>query len=157
MKLIILAASALGVLLLVGLNMLLTGWRRPTLGTPADAEARFRTDFFDAPVRAILLDADGAGALLALSDSPDIGLVTRLGDRWVTRRFGPGDLRVTDLSDAGPPFTLRVGTAGTPAERFSLHIDDAETAARWWHHLDQLTRSAGLPAAERETEHEPAS
>lgn len=105
MQILILAGSLVAVLILIGLNRLLGGWRDAQMPTDDHAARRYLTDFFDDQIGAILRSSDGKAAILSLKDPDALGLVFAMGDRLVTRRLTKGSLARVDWQ---PPDKLKL-------------------------------------------------
>jgi hypothetical protein len=92
------------------------GTRTATLDDAEAAKRRFAADFSDIAVGNVWLTADRHAAILALADGR-AGIVSALGDRFLTRIVGSGDaeavadgptvaLRIEDFTWRGGPFTF---------------------------------------------------
>ena len=92
------------------------GTRTATLDDAEAAKNRFAADFADTAVRDVWLTADRHAAVLALEDGR-AGVVSALGDRFLTRIVGKGDakavadgptvsLGIDDFTWRGGPFTF---------------------------------------------------
>lgn len=82
------------------------GSRRARLDGEAAARARFAIDFPEAVVAAVHLTRDGDAAFLALEDGR-AGIVAAIGDRFLTRVVGAGDM-ADEPRASGAVLTLRL-------------------------------------------------
>src|SRR5579859_2976943 len=80
-------------LLLISAIVALVHWLGRSVKARLDsadaATALFQLEFPDARIAEIVLTGAGDGALLALADTPAIGLVAALGANWLVRKIEP--------------------------------------------------------------------
>ncbi len=133
-----LALSALGVSAIAALVWRLDRKPPTVLADDAAARARFERDFPRAAVTALSRASDGASALLELGPDDAIGLVTRCGRRFATRRIAAGRLR--SVARDGNALALELDDFTMPQVTLRL---DAAALDRWEPRLRAL-----LPAAE---------
>lgn len=81
------------------------GTRTATLDDAEAAKSRLAADFADIAVGGVWLTADRHAAILALADGR-AGIVSALGDRFLTRIVGSGDAEA--VAD-GPTVSLGIG------------------------------------------------
>lgn len=117
--------APLSVAALIVASWLAGGWRTARLEGAEDARARLAADEPGFAVSRVLVAADGRAALLAGEpDGAGVGAVIALGDKLVTRRFGPGEVLAVHLDDelddgtAGP--RLRIVTSDPTCRRVAL-------------------------------------
>ena len=96
------------------------GTQTATLDDAEAAKRRFAADFADLAIRDVWLTADRHAAILALEDGR-AGIVSALGDRFLTRIVGSGDAAPvangTTVSLGIDDFTWRGGTFTFASER----------------------------------------
>lgn len=125
--LIILAASALAILGLIGLNAWLGGWTPSRIASLDEALERIRQDYLDLVPGEAVMSADGKAALIADNGGQGIGLIVAQGDILVSRLLMPADISAARAEGAG--LTLRLRDFTFPATRIELASEDE--AAQW--------------------------
>ncbi len=119
-----------------GINLLLIGaiaglvhWlgrsAKARLESEEAARALFQAEFPDARIAEIALTDHGA--LLALADTPAIGLIVALGAHWLVRKIDVPSVRAATI--AGSKIVLRLRDFTAP--RLTLDLGTAPQAARW--------------------------
>lgn len=131
----------------LGLALLaLFAWVRwgdpPGLGGSEDALRIFREQYPEASGTASV-SSDGRSALLALPQSPQVGLLYCNGRRWNARELSPGDLRSVKVR--GDALMLSFTDFGWA--RIQLRLADAAVRQEWLARLAALSvRPAIAPA-----------
>ena len=116
------------------------GWSTPTtIASPQQAVQSFQYEYPDAQVTAVTIADDHNTALLALQQSPAVGLVHVVGGQLVNRYLHPGSLASVEFQSAGH-LQLRFHDFTYPQQAFPLH--DRTAAQRWHTHLAALTMPA---------------
>jgi len=109
------------------------------LDSAQTARAAFLAEFPDAKITEITLTGPGDGALLALDQSPAIGLVRAMGTHWLVRRIEPGSLAAVSVTGAG---RIRLRLADFTAPRCTLDLADAAQSTLWCARLQNLCAPA---------------
>ncbi len=121
--------SVAGVAAVIALTWAVGWGKRAAIASVDDAAARLKRDFPSADVKGGVVASDGRTALLDLRDG--IGLVTVLGDEFVTRKLRVGDIAAKS-DGAGLALTIEDPTL----VRARLVLDE-EAARHWQTHLQQ--------------------
>lgn len=132
----ILLLAPLGVALLVLMIWALGGRGGAAFADEAAALERLRQDYFDYEAADCLLDqAEGMTALFTAKNGYEgqIALVTNMGDDFVTRMMGPGDVRNLALDSAQLTFRVNEFTGRRVAITAA-----PEQAKKWYARLREL-------------------
>lgn len=135
--------SLIAVSLLVLLNWRLGGWKAARLADADAASRRWRQDYWDDGIDALLRDREGRSALLMIGGGAAIGLIVARGEGFATRRLGRASFKTIGRPEPGrlliglDDFSLpRAELAAEPdaIDRFlsqsGLSIDKKEAATR---------------------------
>lgn len=113
---ILVAIVVIGISLSVAAVHFTGGTRTARLASEAEARAAFARDYPDIVAGAVRLAGDGTGALLVLGDGR-IGVLSAIGDRFLTRIVAPGSAALTAN---GRVVALRVADISWPGRMFEL-------------------------------------
>lgn len=140
--LLVLTGAALGVGLLVILNVMIGGWT-PMRFQDADVALRYlqRDVLGFEPGADRVVTTDGDGALIAEQAGARLGLVLARGDGAIVRALGPADVRAVERSGARLRLGLRDYTL--PGAELTLA---SESVARDW--AERVRQFAGLETVE---------
>lgn len=126
-SLIILAASALAILGLIGLNAWLGGWTPSRIDSLEAAIAQLEHDFLRLKPGESCLTADHRAVFVEDAGSPRTGLVVAQGDILVSRLLTPDDVAHAEARDN--ELRLRLKDFTFPAARIDMGA--ADLAERW--------------------------
>ncbi len=108
------------------------------------ATSLFRIEFPEAQIAEIVLTGAGDGALLALAETPAIGLVAALGAHWLVRKIEPQNFGTASVT-GGSKIVQRLSDFTAP--RLPLDLGTAQQATLWCDRLDaRRARRAAQPA-----------
>lgn len=132
----ILLLAPIGVAFLVLVIWALGGRGGASFANEAEALARLRQDFFDYdPADSLLDQAEGQSALFTAKNGFEgqVALITNMGDDFVTRMMGPGDVKALQLEGAQLSFQVNEFTGRR------VTITAAPELAQKWHaRLEEL-------------------
>lgn len=118
---VVLLASLASVFAVFLINLWLGGYTPARLADADDALARLKLDFPSFEEQATLVGSDGKAAVLAAADG-GLALVEAIGDRFLTRLLGPGDISALFLE---PSPDRPDGTGGrASSQRLRLRLND---------------------------------
>jgi len=146
---LVLAGAALGVGLMVLLNMVVGGVQWFQMSDPAQAHAYLKRDVlgFD-PGEVSVLASEGKAALVFEASGTRLGLVNAMGDKAVVRALLPSDIKTVETHGAELVISLRDYTFQSVA----LVLASPEQAQRWFERVEQFrTSPAGVKL--EETDH----
>jgi len=125
---LVLASSVLAVALVIGLNVLLGGWK-PVRLESADTAGRALADYVlgFTPSKDSVIDADAKAALVLEEGGERLGLVLASADRPVVRALAPGDVRKAEAEGSRLVLTLDDFTL----PRATLTFSTKDEAQRW--------------------------
>lgn len=132
---IVFAVNLLLIAAIVGLVHWLGRSVKARLDSADAATALFQVEFPDARIAEIVLTGAGDGALLALADTPALGLVAALGANWLVRRIDPQNFGTASLA-GGSRIVLRLTDFTAP--RLTLDLGTAQQAEQWCARLEAL-------------------
>ncbi|MCH8862029.1 MAG: hypothetical protein IID51_05920 [Proteobacteria bacterium] len=115
---LVLLLSVLSVFAVFLINRWLGGFTPAHLNSKADALARLKLDYPAFEEQETVVGGDGKSAILAGAGG-GIALVQAIGDRFLTRLLGPGDVKALSLEPSG--------NAGM--QHLRLRLDDFTNAA----------------------------
>lgn len=115
----------------------LVGWSSPaTLDGAESVRSQLAVDHPDWAVESVVVGTDGQAALVELAGG-GLGLVAVLGDRFVSRRLGPGSLTALRAD----PDTVRLHLADVGFPRARLALPDTPARAPWVQRLSARVRA----------------
>jgi len=125
----IVAPIAIGLLVFVS-------WRAGGLRTAAldsgEAAARIKTDYHpDFVAEETLVAADGRTALLHGGKAGTLGLVSSLGDRFLTRTLGPGEVKSAVIEENGGDTVLVMRLDDFTCPKVRLPLPDRAAGEPW--------------------------
>jgi hypothetical protein len=109
------------------------------LDSAQTARTAFLAEFPDAEITEITLTLPGDGALLALDQGPEIGLVRAMGMHWLVRRLEPGSLAAVTVTGPG---RIRLRLADFTAPRVTVDLADEAQSTLWCARLQNLCAAA---------------
>jgi hypothetical protein len=145
---IVFGVNLLLIAAIVGLVHWLGRSVKARLDSAEAATALFRIEFPQSEIAEIVLTGAGDGALLALADTPAIGLVAALGAHWLVRKIEPQNFGTASVA-GGSKIVLRISDFTAP--RLTLDLGTAQQAALWCDRLEALRARRPVPAARLST------
>src|SRR5579863_5106395 len=130
----------IGIALVLG-AVWLAGGTRPFRLDPATARRRLAEDAPGFTAAELALDEDGAGAIAAASDGPQLALLFVAGDKVGVRVLAAGDVRGIERQPAASGERLSIATSDFALGRFALRLP-ADAAALWSGRLTRLIAAA---------------
>ena len=148
-ELLVLAGAALGVGLLVLLNMVVGGVKWFRLSSPEQAYAYLRRDVMGfQPSKVSVLASEGKAALVFEVEAARLGLVQAMGDKAVVRALSPAEIK--SVQAQGPELVLAL--KDYTFQTVKLVMASPEQAKRWRERIVQFQSRHDTSQAE-EVEH----
>lgn len=142
---VVLLASLLSVFAVYLISRWLGGYAPARLDSAADALARLQLDYPSFEEQSTLLDADGKSAVLAAAGG-GVALVQAIGDRFLTRLLGPGDICALFLEPcpgAGTGQRIRLRLSDFTNTEFTIVLPPEAKGAAWQTRLAAFHASPG--------------
>lgn len=146
---LVLLLSVLSVLAVFLINRRLGGFTPAHLDSATDALARLKLDYPAFAEQETVIGGDGKSAIVVGTDG-SIALVQAIGDRFLTRLLGPGDISALFLepSDDVGEQRLRLRLNDVTNTAFKLVLAPQEDSAAWHKRLAVFHDMPGLSAQE---------
>lgn len=146
---LVLLLSVLSVLAVFLINRWLGGFTPAHLHSKADALARLKLDYPAFAEQETVIAGDGKSAIVAGADG-SIALVQAVGDRFLTRLLGPGDINALFLepSDDVGEQRLRLRLNDFTNTAFKLVLTPQADGAAWHKRLAVFHDTPGQSAQE---------
>ncbi len=141
---LVLLLSVLSVVTVFLINRWLGGFTPAHLNSKADALARLKLDYPAFEEQETVLGRDGKSAVLA-GASGGIALVQAIGDRFLTRLLGPGDINALFLEPSSDESSqrLRLRLNDFTNATFELLLSPETNGAAWHQRLAEFHDTPG--------------
>ncbi len=146
---LVLLLSVLSVLAVFLINRWLGGFTPAHLNSKTDALARLKLDYPAFAEQETVIAGDGKSAIVAGTDG-SIALVQAVGDRFLTRLLGPGDISALLLEPSGDEDNqrLRLRLNDFTNAAFELLLSPETNGAAWHKRLAVFHDTPGQSAQE---------
>lgn len=131
LQLLLPIVAPIAIALLVFVSWRAGGWRTAALDDADTAAQRLKADYPDFMAEETLLSADGRTALLHGGKSGTLALVSSLGDSFLTRRLGPGEVKAATIEEDGDGAVLVVKLDDFTCPAVRVRLSDRAAGEPW--------------------------